>query len=120
MYDDMINLFERYGFTVEEVGPKSYVARNNNIGFAIAFTPSIFHNRCEAMAATYLTDDIDAVIDEYKRCGYPEFMTIGGMAYNPRRGSIMDTARYDGGLYNHDLNTWEIERWLISVTKGDV
>lgn len=120
MYDDMINLFERYGFTVEEVGPRSYVARNSR--FAIVFSPYIAYDHCEAAAVTYLVDDIEEVIREYKQFSDHDGWgpAIGSMAHNACRNSVMETARYPGGLDNHDYNTWEIEEWLKYITKDSV
>ena len=120
MYNEIIDLFERYGFTVDQVGERSYVAKHTGTGYAVVFSPYITHGRCEATAVTYLMDDIEDVIREYKQFSDHSWDTIGAMAYNPRSNSVMKTARYPGGLYNHDYNSWEIERWLTHIQNGGI
>ena len=115
MYDEMIDLFVRYNFTVDQIDERSYVAKSEMLGLAVVSSPYIHYGRCEASAVTYPMNDIDKVIDRYIRTK-TDWDTIGSMAYSPLRGSIFDTARYHGGLYNHDYNTWEVERWLKQVS----
>ena len=103
-HNDFTRLFQRYGWTVEQLDDNSFVAYNGTY-----FVPfSIDHKGC-ASAVSYLLCDKEKFVQEWKNSKY--LSPIGYYAFNMWMNGYKKFIHY-GGICNHDHSTYEIESWL--------
>lgn len=101
-------LFQRYGWNVEQLGDNSYIADNGTF-----FVPFSLDHMGYASAVSYLFDDKESFIKEWKR--YNAAMRIpspiGYYAWHLYANGNRQFYHF-GNVGNHDHNTREIENWL--------
>lgn len=101
-------LFERYGWTVEQLGENSYIAHNKNF-----FIPFSLDHMGYASAVSYFADDKGKFIEAWKKYNatrrFPS--PIGYYAWHLYSNGDRRFIRW-GGVGNHDHSTWEVENWL--------
>lgn len=108
-HNDFIRLFERYGWTVEQLDDNSYIASNDT--FFVPFSLCYYTNY--AAAVSYLVEDKEAFIQEWKRKNERNRFgeDIGYYAFSNFMNHC-DKFTHCGNIGNHDHSTWEIESWL--------
>lgn len=108
-------LFERYGYTVEQVGENSFVAKNEN--FFVAYSVYNFGGPVAAMCSFYLCD-LEAFLQQWKHinAGRRIPQEIGSFAFSGMMNRLHDF--HPCGLCNHDHMPFEVEWWLQRHSKA--
>ena len=102
-------LFEEYGFTVEEFG-KSYIA--HNAVFCVPYTEVGEERFPEISAISFSVADLDDIKNHYANEEY-----IGCKVFHDFMNHHLKF-RHVGGILNHDHSLYEVELWLKTISKS--
>ena len=113
--NSFVELFERYGFVVEEFGPDSYIADNGV--FCVPFTVHTVKTKYginqDISAVSFLSEDKEA-IKEYYRTREKQY--IGCEVFSDWMSDKLKFIHV-GRICNHDHALFEVQDWLERIKK---
>lgn len=105
-----INMFRRYGWTVDILGHNDFVAYND-----VYFVPFSMSGDRFVYAVSYLLCDKDEFVSAWKRS--TAYCPIGVFAYHDYTLGNLRGNKFQqfGALGNHDHDMFEIASWLKKI-----
>lgn len=115
-----VDLFKRYGWTVEQLGSNSFIAYNTTFFVPFSCVPCGRIQNEYVSAVSYLLCDKDPFIEvwkNYNRHISLHGVDIGTYAFSDYFNRNSKFIQF-GALANHDHSAYEVEQWLECIDKN--